>query len=238
MAVPTILGEYLKDSHSVIGIAWWFTTLMTIIAFITSCLVANHADDVDTDLNAYNNYYNNQNNNGNNYNGYNNNNNNNEGSGDYYEWLQRQQLQNEFAMTSRTVQFAAIWTGILALALSFFGLFAVKKNGLTELGIGVLMGCLFLFAAYALVCAFIFGELWVSGGLPEEYRKNREEAGYSVNQGHFKVENSSHAFAVMCFCLAVLNIAFATCIFIYHEKIRGGQGKEVEMTGSNDYIRH
>ena len=65
----------------------------------------------------------------------------------------------------------------------------------------------------------------VTGELPEEYRKQREEAGLQES-GHYRVENSSHVFAAMCFFLSAVNAGFAVVVILFHDKIRGEPGKE------------
>ena len=93
---PALLASYLKDSHGIIGAAWWVNTILTVMAFVTACVVVSQADDVDDGLNAYNNY--------------NNNNNNYEGNNNKYSNQQYQQNQwNPTSLTSGSLQFASLY---------------------------------------------------------------------------------------------------------------------------------
>jgi len=241
MPTPSILGEYLKDSHSVIGIAWWCNTLLTVIAFVTSCLVVSHADDVDSSISRYQQYNNNY--------GDNNNNNNQEFEDyeAYMNWKEEQEQQwNPTSLTSGSVKFASLYTALLALVLAIYGIFAVKKNGLTQLGVGIFVGSLIFFAGFTFLCAIIFADVWVSGELPEEYQKEREEMGFRGNSGTYKVENSSHAFAIVCFLMSAMNIGFAFIVVQFHENLYGSQGEEnkgaremeMQQTSNQSYTLH
>ena len=79
---------------------------------------------------------------------------------------------------------------------------------------------------------FYSSSIKVTGELPDEYRRQREEAGYS-SSGHYKVENSSHAFAGMCFFISALNAAFAIIVIVYHDKMRD-QSSNGASTGDLD----
>ena len=86
----------------------------------------------------------------------------------------------------------------------------------------------------------------VSGELPEEYQKEREEMGFRGNSGTYKVENSSHAFAIVCFLMSAMNIGFAFIVVQFHENLYGSQGEEnkgaremeMQQTSNQSYTLH
>lgn len=218
---PNILGSYLRDSQSLIGYAWWLNSLLTVIAFVTASLFSGHADELD-DMN------------GQNYNDYNDNNNNNNDQDD-----NNMRRWNPGSLNSSCLDFAAFYTLAMAVVIAVFGLFAVKKNGLTQIGLGIFIGCLVLYANLCLVCAMIFSQLWV-----DDYDVNsgdKEELGISNG---YRVETSAHAFAIMCLFLCCVNCGFAAVVFFYHEKMANWKGDddsfEMQQTkgSSSPYVQY
>mmetsp|Transcript_14613 Transcript_14613/g.22563 ORF Transcript_14613/g.22563 Transcript_14613/m.22563 type:complete len:221 (-) Transcript_14613:125-787(-) len=197
---PNVLGSYLSDSQSLIGYAWWLNSLLTVIAFVAAGLFSGHADELD-DMNQ----------NGQDYNNYNDNNNN-QNDNNMRRW-------NPGSLNSSCLDFAAFYTLSMAVVIAVFGLFAVKKNGLTHIGLGIFIGCLVLYANLCLVCAMIFSQLWVDDF--DLGSGDKEELGISNG---YRVETSAHVFSIMCMFLSCVNCGFAAVVFFYHEKMADWKG--------------
>jgi hypothetical protein len=182
---PSLCGGFLTDKRSMVAFTWSITTVLTLFAFITAVILMiqvhthyrrlrNYYDGDDWYQNS--NYY------------YNNNNNNNwEGEGEQegeeqqhnshdeqYEQI-RESYQLLSSMSARSITFVAVYTMILATALSCYGSMAIVgftslrgvyiapcfSSGGNKLRVGIFGGAIVIFANLLLVCAVVLGEVKV-----------------------------------------------------------------------------
>mmetsp|Transcript_52606 Transcript_52606/g.77976 ORF Transcript_52606/g.77976 Transcript_52606/m.77976 type:complete len:240 (-) Transcript_52606:134-853(-) len=203
---PALCASIVKSKRSLLALGWHFVSLLTLIAFIIAIAFAAS---------------------GNNYSDYNNNNNNNNNNNADDEV--REDIV-EIAMTSKAMNFAALWTGILAICLSVWGtiLLGVQSptgqyysccstsvHKTTTLSLGAFIGALVMFSNSTLVCSVLFGEFHIRDYVGEGQGAEREQEQYQ----DYAVERSSTAFSIMCLFLTVLYAGSAGLVFTFHRSI-------------------
>ena len=97
-------------------------------------------------------------------------------NGDSYSDDTNNALVADVAVTSRAMVFAALWTVVLAILMSVFGMIILgfqaptgqyytcchgSVHRTTPLGLGSFIGALLMFANMTLVCSILFGEFEV-----------------------------------------------------------------------------
>jgi hypothetical protein len=163
-----------------VAFTWSITTVLTLFAFITAVILTIQ---VHTHYRRLRNYYDGDDwyqSNNNNY--YNNNNNNAEGgeeeqpSRDEQQYEQiRESYQLLASMSAKSITFVAVYTMLLATALSMYGSLAIVgftslrgvyiapcfSSGGNKLRVGIFGGAIVIFANLLLVCAVVLGEVKV-----------------------------------------------------------------------------
>jgi hypothetical protein len=176
MVSPSICGGFLTDKNSMVAFTWTITTVLTLFAFITAVILTiqihSHYRRMEryyqTD-DFYQQYYVNDDDNdgedeedkeG--------------GSKDYEEDQAAYMLLS--SLTARSITFVAVYTMMLATALSLYGSTAIVgftslrgvyiapcfSSGNDQMRIGIFGGAIVIFANLMLVCAVILGEVRVS----------------------------------------------------------------------------
>jgi predicted PurR-regulated permease PerM len=163
-----------------VAFTWTITTVLTFFAFITAVILTiqvhthyrrlrNYYEGDDWYQNDNNNYYNN-----------------NEGEGQedqpshdqQYEQI-RESYELLSSMSARSITFVAVYTMMLATALSLYGSMAIVgftslrgvyiapcfSSGGNKLRVGIFGGSIVIFANLLLVCAVVLGEVKVRGGM-------------------------------------------------------------------------
>lgn len=174
---PSLCGGFLTDKRSMVAFVWSVTTVLTIFAFATAIVltvkVHTHykylqrfydGDDWYQASDSYYNYDNSQDENENN-----------ESQDEKY----RDQIRDSYmllsSMSAKSVTFVAVYTMILATALSMYGSLAIVgftslrgvyiapclSIGSTKLRVGMFGGMIVIFANLMLVCAVVLGEVKV-----------------------------------------------------------------------------
>jgi anaerobic C4-dicarboxylate transporter len=157
MPPPSLCGGALNSRRGLLASLWSVVVCLTFIAFIVALiftLSAANSNSNDDDNN--NNYYNNNNN---------------------EPEQERQDSENEMAVTSRAMAFCALWTAVLASLMAIFGAVILgwqsptgmyytccspQVHRTTPLALGSFIGALMMFANLTLVCSVLFGEFDVS----------------------------------------------------------------------------
>lgn len=163
---PSLCGSFLTDKRSLVAFTWTLTTVLTLIAFIVSTVMVIHVRTSYKRMERA-----------------------------FYEQLAYQKAQNQneqqhsadreweqfyelASMQSGSLTFVAIYTMIIAVALSLYGSTAIvgftslrgvyiapcfSTSGVAStLKLGIFGGAIVLFANLLLICAVIFGEVRVS----------------------------------------------------------------------------
>ncbi len=169
---PSLCGGFLGDKRSMVAFVWSITTVLTIFAFVTAIIltvkVHTHYKYLERRYEGddwYNSYYNNDDGDGEN------------GSEDE---RYREQIRESYmllaSMSAQSITFVAVYTMILATALSMYGSMAIVgftslrgvyiapclPIGSNKLRVGVFGGMIVIFANLMLVCAVVLGEVKVS----------------------------------------------------------------------------
>jgi hypothetical protein len=182
----SLCGSFLTDKRSLLAFTWTITTVLTLVAFISSLAMMVRVHTHERRLEYYyeqqyqysqSQYQNNNNNNQQQQQGAgaegNNNNNNNSGDRQIAEYLALTK------MYSGSITFVALYTMAMAIALSLYGstaivgftslrgvyigpCFSTSSGASMRLKLGVFGGAIVFFANILLVCAVIFGEVRVS----------------------------------------------------------------------------
>jgi len=163
---PSLCGSFLADKRSLVAFTWTLTTVFTLLAFVGAAVMVIHTHTRYMRLEKdYEEQYE--------YSRYNNNEQEGaSGSADreYERYLQLASVQ------SGSLTFVALYTVMLAVALSLFGSTAIvgftslrgvyiapcfSSAGSSRLKLGIFCGAIIFFANLLLVCAVIFGEVRV-----------------------------------------------------------------------------
>jgi hypothetical protein len=184
MVSPSICGGFLTDKHSMVAFTWTITTVLTLIAFLTAIVlmiqINTHYRRMEryyqTDDWLYQNYYTNTDDDNDNDDGEEDKEG---GSHDYEDALEQQAAYLLLStMSARSVSFVAVYTMLLATALSLYGSTAIVgftslrgvyiapcfSSGNSQMRVGMFGGAIVMFANLLLVCAVILGEVRVSDG--------------------------------------------------------------------------
>lgn len=176
---PSLCGGFLTDKRSMVAFVWSVTTVLTIFAFATAIVLTvkvhmhyNYlqqfydGDDWYQASDSYYNYDNNQDENENE---------NNESQDE----KNRDEIRDSYmllsSMSAKSVTFVAVYTMILATALSMYGSLAIVgftslrgvyiapcfSIGSNKLRVGIFGGMIVIFANLMLVCAVVLGEVKV-----------------------------------------------------------------------------
>lgn len=158
--MESVCGSFVSSRRGLLAFLWSIVTLLTVIAFITALLFSIYSNGADNDGNDDQYYYNN----------------NQEGEGSQDEQEEYEERRVEFAVTSRAMAFAALWTAVLASLMAVFGTVILgfqsptgdyytccdpNVHRTTQLGLGSFIGALLMFANLTLVCSVLFGEFKV-----------------------------------------------------------------------------
>lgn len=171
---PSLCGSFLRDKRSLVAFTWTLTTVLTLLAFILSCAMIIHIHTHYRWLKRYyeqayanKHEYDEQDGEG-------------EGAGEQRSAdSEDREIQHYLAlasMTSTSVTFVAIYTMVLAVALSLYGSTAIvgfmslrgvyiapcfSFDSSSTLKLGMFGGAIVLLANLLLVCAVFFGEVRV-----------------------------------------------------------------------------
>lgn len=209
-----------------VAFVWSVTTVLTIFAFATAIVltvkVHTHykylqrfydGDDWYQASDSYYNYDNSQDENENN-----------ESQDEKY----RDQIRDSYmllsSMSAKSVTFVAVYTMILATALSMYGSLAIVgftslrgvyiapclSIGSTKLRVGMFGGMIVIFANLMLVCAVVLGEVKVNEPEKEEEENNNGEG------EPYEVERIATILAVTFIFLSALYTIFAVLLFLCH----------------------
>lgn len=209
-----------------VAFVWSVTTVLTIFAFATAIIltvkVHTHykylqrvyqGDDWYQASDAYYNYENSQDENDN-------------GSEDE---RYRDQIRESYmllsSMSAKSVTFVAVYTMILATALSMYGSMAIVgltslrgvyiapclPIGSNKLRVGIFGGMIVIFANLLLVCAVVLGEVKVNNNMEREEEENQNGEGEP-----YEVERIATILAVTFIFLSALYTIFAVLLFLCH----------------------
>ena len=176
---PSLCGGFLGDKRSMVAFVWSITTVLTIFAFVTAIILTvkvhthyKYLERMYEGDDWYNSYYNNyQNDDGGGENG---------SEDERYREQIRESYMLLASMSAKSVTFVAVYTMILATALSMYGSMAIVgftslrgvyiapclPIGSNKLRVGVFGGMIVIFANLMLVCAVVLGEVQVSSKAP------------------------------------------------------------------------
>lgn len=176
---PSLCGGFLGDKRSMVAFVWSITTVLTIFAFVTAIILTvkvhthyKYLERMYEGDDWYNSYYNNyQNDDGGGENG---------SEDERYREQIRESYMLLASMSAKSVTFVAVYTMILATALSMYGSMAIVgftslrgvyiapclPIGSNKLRVGVFGGMIVIFANLMLVCAVVLGEVKVSSKAP------------------------------------------------------------------------
>jgi len=225
---PSLCGGFLTDKRSMVAFVWSVTTVLTIFAFATAIVLTvkvhmhyNYLQqfyDGDDWYQASDSYYNSDNNQDENENE------NNESQDEKY----RDQIRDSYmllsSMSAKSVTFVAVYTMILATALSMYGSLAIVgftslrgvyiapcfSIGSNKLRVGIFGGMIVIFANLMLVCAVVLGEVKVNEPEKEEEENNNAEG------EPYEVERIATILAVTFIFLSALYTIFAVLLFLCH----------------------
>lgn len=253
---PSLCGGFLTDKRSMVAFTWSITTVLTIFAFITAVVLSVKVHSHYSYLEKYYNgddwyqQYNNEN-----YYDYDNSQDG-EGEGkeennDSHDEKYRDQVRNSYkllsSMSAKSITFVAVYTMILATALSCYGSMAIVgftslrgvyiapcfSIGSNKLRVGIFGGAIVIFANLLLVCAVVLGEVKVADNY--YYDRERDEDDKNNKDGEnntepYQVEQIANILAVTCIFLSSLYTIFAVLLFLCHAGeeqsiLRIGQGR-------------
>lgn len=142
---------------------------------------------------------------------------------DYNEEGEEEQRDDRESITSKAEGFAALWTSVLAMAVSIYGIVTLGYqspitgqyynccNGVVHrtspLSLGVFIGILIMFANLTMVCSVLFGEFQLKDGKEKE------------KQSSLAVQRSAFVFSILMLFLTVSYGVFAALVYIFHGSI-------------------
>ena len=178
---PSLCGGFLTDKRSMVAFTWSITTVLTLFAFITAVVLSVKVHSHYSYLEKYysgddwyqqnENYYNYDDNSQDSEDGENNN--------DSHDEQYRDQIRDSYmllsSMSAKSITFVALYTMLLATALSLYGTTAIVgftslrgvyiapcfTSDSNKLRVGIFGGMIVLFANLLLVCAVVLGEVKV-----------------------------------------------------------------------------
>jgi anaerobic C4-dicarboxylate transporter len=155
---PSLCGGALNSRRGLLASLWSIVVCLTFIAFIVALIFTlSAANSNNSNDENYDNYYNNNN----------------------EPEQERNDSENEMAVTSRAMAFCALWTAVLASLMAIFGSVILgwqsptgiyytccspQVHRTTPLALGSFIGALMMFANLTLVCSVLFGEFDVRIG--------------------------------------------------------------------------
>lgn len=168
------------------------------------------------------------------------------GSHDQQEEYEEQQkaLLLLSTMSARSMTFVAVYTMLLATALSLYGSTAIVgftslrgvyiapcfSSGSDKMRVGIFGGAIVVFANLLLVCAVILGEVRV-----EDYRRDRE-GGDRDEKEPYQVERIATVLAVACMFLSALYTIFAVLLFLCYAS-DDVMGDDVQSDVANSHAK-
>jgi len=194
--VNALCGSIVRSRRGLLAFIWSIISFFTLLAFITS-VVYIVVSSLSTD---------------------------DENNADGEE--EEQQRDNSQSITSRAEGFAALWTSVLAIAISIYGIITLGWqspggqyynccNGVVHrtspLSLGVFIGILIMFANLTMVCSVLFGEFHIRdyGGGKE---KNQQYTSLAV-------QRSASVFSILMLFLTLFYGVFAALVYIFHGSI-------------------
>jgi hypothetical protein len=135
-STPTLCGSFLVNKRSLVAFTWTLTTVLTLVAFITSVILVLHVHSKYKRLERYyeeqlynSQYYNYQNGGGGEGGGVGEGGENNKNNNRHYEGHSADARMEEYlilsAMSSKSLAFTALYTMSLSIALSLYGSTAI-----------------------------------------------------------------------------------------------------------------
>jgi hypothetical protein len=232
---PSLCGTFLADKRSLVAFTWTMTTVVTLLSFLVAIGLMIHVhmyyirmENYYEEQYEYNRRYNNANNNDDQVNG----GEQHENSADREELEYYLQLST---MASSSMTFVAVYTVIMAIALSLYGSTAIvgftslqgvyiapcfSSSVHPKLRVGIFGGAIIFFANLLLLCAVIFGEVRVEdwqhngGGEGGDHDDDKREP--------YEVERIAAILAITFMFLSAMYTIFAVLLFLY----AGGNDEE------------
>jgi len=223
---PSICGGFLGDKRSMVAFVWSVTTVLTIFAFATAIVLTVK---VHTHYKYLERVYE-----GDDWYSYENSQEENE-NGESHDEKYRDQIRESYlllsSMSAKSVTFVAIYTMVLATALSMYGSMAIVgftslwgvyiapclPIGPNKLRVGIFGGMIVIFANLLLVCAVVLGEIKVNESYYNDAEKEEEEEEQKNGEGEpYEVELIANILAVTFIFLAALYSIFAVLLFLCH----------------------
>jgi len=273
---PSLCGGFLIDKRSMVAFTWSITTVLTLFAFITAVVlsVKVHAhynylqnkyegDDWYKQNEDYYNYYDDDgsqdNKDDDHYNGDN-------SHDEKYREQVRESVMLLSSMSAKSITFVAVYTMILAAALSCYGSMAIVgftslrgvyinpcfSIGSNKLRVGIFGGAIVVFANLLLVCAVVLSEVKVADNYYNNQEEEEEEEEENNADGEYtepyQVEQIAAILSVTCIFLSALYTIFAVLLFLCHageeqsilriEQGRGGVGIGTHLNHSRLLNNH